>query len=108
LKYAFWKEKSFSGYIVKNWDEIIAFALYHYGFDPYSFRWKCIYLISFFVSQKTRWQWVGTSLLEKLQSHDDSVWLFFPVWIRNKWAIEFYQKLGADWIEDVPYMKLMK
>ncbi len=108
LKNAFWKWKNYSGYIAKIDDEIIWFALYHYGFDPDEFRWKIIYLISLFVSEKARGHWVGRALIEKLQSHEDSLGLYFWVWKKNIPAIEFYKKMWADWEDDVPFMKLLK
>lgn len=108
LKYAFWDEKAFSGYVAKIGEEIVGLAFYHYGFDPDEFRWKVIYLISLFVSEKARGKWVGRALIEKLQSHEDSLWLYFWVWKKNLPAIEFYKKMWADWVEDVPFMKLLK
>ena len=107
-KYGFWKDKSFSGYVAEIDNRIIGYALYHYGFDPDEMQGKIIHLIDFFVSECARGQWVGRALIEKLQSHEDSLGLYFWVWMKNAWAIEFYKKLGADWIEDVPFMKLMK
>ena len=108
LKYGFGKEKSFSGYITKIDNKIVWYALYHYGFDPDEMQGKVIHLIDFFVSERTRGKWVGRTLIEKLQSHEDSIWLYFWVWKENIWAIEFYKKMWAEWCEDVPYMKLLK
>lgn len=108
LENAFGKRKSFSGYIAKTWDEIIGYVLYHSGFDPDEMQGKVIYVIDLFVSEKARGQWVGRTLISKLQSHPDSLGLYFSVWKKNTSAIEFYESLGADWCEDVPYMKLMK
>lgn len=108
LKYGFGKEKSFSGYIAKIDNKIVWYALYHYGFDPDEMQGKVIHLIDFFVSERARGKWVGSTLIEKLQSHEDSIWLYFWVWKKNIWAIEFYKKIWAEWCEDVPYMKLLK
>ena len=107
-KYGFWKQKSFSGYIAKVDDEIIGYALYHYGFDPDEMQWKVIHIVDFFVSERARNKWVGRALIEKLQSHEDSIGLYFGVWKKNNWAIDFYKKMWAQWCEDVPYMKLIK
>lgn len=108
LKYGFWKEKSFSGYVAKVDNEIVGYAFYHYGFDPDEMQGKVIHLIDFFVSEKSRGKWVGRALVEKLQSHEDSLGLYFWVWKKNLGAIEFYKKLWAEWCEDVPFMKLIK
>ena len=108
LRYGFGAKKSFFWYVAKIDNEILGYALYHYGFDPDELQGKIIYLIDFFVSKKARGKWIGRALIEKLQSHEDSLGLYFWVWMKNAWAIEFYKKLGADWIEDVPFMKLMK
>ncbi len=108
LEHAFWKKKSYSGYVAKIRTEIVGYAFYHYGFDPDEMQWKVIHLIDLFVSERARGKWVGRALVEKLQSHEDSTGLYFAVWKKNIWAIEFYKKLGAHWIDDVPFMKFMK
>ena len=108
LKYWFWKEKSFSWYIAEVDGVIVWYALYHYGFDPDEMQGKVIHLIDFFVSESARGYWVGRALIEQLQSHEDSIGLYFWVWRKNLSAIEFYKKMWADWCEDVPYMKLIK
>lgn len=108
LQYAFSEEKSFSGYVATVENEILGYAMYHYGFDPDEMQWKVIYLIDLFVSEKARGKWVGRALIEKLQSHEDSLGVYFWVWKKNIPAIEFYKKMWADWVEDVPFMRLMK
>lgn len=108
LEHAFWKKKCYSGYIAKIDNEIVWFTFYHYGFDPDEMDGKVIYMIELFVSEKARGKWVGRALIEKLQSHPDSLWIYFWVWKKNLSAIEFYKKLGAEWEEDVPFMKLLK
>jgi len=108
MRYWFGKEKSFSGYVAKVGGEIVGFAMYHYGFDPDEMQGRVIHLIDFFVSERVRRQWVGRALIKKLQSHEDSLGLYFGVWIKNKNAIDFYTSLGAEWCESVPYMKLLK
>ncbi len=108
LRYWFGKEKSFSWYIAEIDGSIVGYAFYHYGFDPDEMQGKVIHLIDFFVSEKARGKWVGRALIKKLQSHEDSLWLYFWVWKKNRGAIEFYKKMWAKWCEDVPFMKLMK
>lgn len=108
LTYAFWKNKSFAGYIAKIGGEIVGFTFYHYGFDPDEMDGKVIYMIELFVSERARGKWVGRALVEKLQSHNDSMGLYFWVWKKNLSAIEFYKKMWAEWCEDVPYMKIIK
>lgn len=108
LKYGFWKEKSFSWYIAKVDNEIVGYVFYHSGFDPDEMQGKVIHLIDFFVSEKARRKWAGRALVEKLQSHKDSIWLYFSVWKKNLGAIKFYESLWAKWCDDVPYMKLLK
>lgn len=108
LKYAFWKDKIFSGYVAKSWKEIVGFTLYHYGFDPDEMQGKVIYMFELFVSEQSRWKWAWRALIQKLQSHEDSLGLYFWVWKKNLPTIEFYKKMWADWIEDVPFMKLLK
>ncbi|MBP9779506.1 GNAT family N-acetyltransferase [Candidatus Gracilibacteria bacterium] len=108
LKHAFGNKKSYSGYVAKIEKEIVGYAFYHSGFDPDEMQGKIIHLIDFFVSEKARRKGVGRALIEKLQSHEDSLGLYFGVWKKNIGAVEFYKKIGADWIDDVPFMKLLK
>lgn len=108
LKYGFGKDKSFSGYIAKIDGKMVGYALYHYGFDPDEMQGKVIHLIDFYISEWARRKWVGGALIERLQSHEDSIGLYFWVWKKNIGAIEFYKKMWAEWCEDVPFMKLLK
>lgn len=108
MRYGFGEEMSFSWYVAEVDGVIVGYAFYHYGFDPDEMQWKVIHLIDFFVSESARGHWVGRALIEKLQSHEDSIGLYFWVWKKNIWAVEFYKKLWAEWCEDVPYMKLLK
>lgn len=108
LKFAFGNEKSFDGYIAKLDDKIVGYALYHYGFDPDEMQGKVIYLIDFFVSKEARGRGIGKALIQKLQSHSDSLGLYFCVWRKNQQAIEFYQKIGAEFCNSTPYMRLLK
>jgi ribosomal protein S18 acetylase RimI-like enzyme len=108
IYHAFWKKKSYSGYVAKIDSEIVGYAFYHYGFDPDEMQGKVIHLIDFFVSEKARRKWVGRALIEKLQSHEDSLGLYFWVWKKNVGAIKFYQSLWSERCDDVPFMKLLK
>lgn len=108
MRYWFGEEKSFSWYVAEVDGVIVGYALYHYWFDPDEMQGKVIYLIDFFVSESARGHGVGRALIDKLQSHEDSIGLYFWVWKKNLGAIEFYKKMWADWCEDVPYMKLLK
>lgn len=108
LENAFGKKKNFSGYIARIENEIVGYVFYHYGFDPDEMQGKILYVIDLFVSEKAHGQWVGRTLISKLQSHPDSLGLYFAVWTKNTFAIEFYKKLGARLCDDVPFMKLMK
>ena len=108
LRYCFWKEKLLSGYVAKMDGKIVGFVLYQYGIDPDEFRGKIIHMVDLFVTSNYRGKWVGRALMEKLQSHEDSLGLYFAVWKKNLSTIEFYKSIGAAWIDDVPYMKLLK
>ncbi len=108
LEYAFWNKKLFSGYVARIWKKIVGYAFYHSGFDPDEMQGKVIYLIDLYVRGQARGKWVGKALIEKLQDDKDSLGLYFAVWKKNPTAIEFYKRLGADWEEEVPFMKLMK
>lgn len=108
LEHAFSEKKSYDGYIAQINKEAVGFALYHYWFDPVEADGKVIYMLDLFVSENARGKWVGRALIEKLQSHEDSLWLYFWVWRKNISAIEFYKKMWADWVDDVPFMRLLK
>jgi GNAT superfamily N-acetyltransferase len=108
LEYGFGKHKMFSGYVAKIWKEIVWFALYHYGFDPDDAEGKVIYMFDLFITESARRHGVGQALIEKLQSHEDSLWLYFGVWKKNPLAIAFYKKLWAEWMDDTPFMRIIK
>jgi Acetyltransferase (GNAT) family len=54
LNHAFSEQKSYEGYIAQIDEEVIGFALYHYGFDPDEADGKVIYMFDLFVSEKVR------------------------------------------------------
>jgi ribosomal protein S18 acetylase RimI-like enzyme len=40
-------------------------------------------------------------LCRKIEGND----VYFGVWLKNKAAIKFYEKLGAEWVDEVPFMR---
>lgn len=106
LKDGFWKNPQYRGYLAKLGAQPVGYILYHYGYDPDEMEGKVIHIIDLFVSEKTRGHGVGKLLMKQLQEKEEVMALYFWVWKKNHLAIDFYKKLGADWIEDVPYMRL--
>jgi ribosomal protein S18 acetylase RimI-like enzyme len=64
--------------------------------------------VDLFVSKDARRLGVGKLLMRsaaracrKLGGKD----IYFGVWLKNRPAIKFYKRLGADWVKDVPFMR---
>lgn len=106
LKDGFWRNRQYLGYLAKLWTQSVGYILYHYGYDPDEMEGKVIYIIDLFVSEKARGHGIGRLLMNTLQEKDGIIALYFCVWKKNTSAVDFYKKLGAEWVDDVPYMKL--
>ena len=106
LKDGFWKRPQYKGYLAKLGSQPVWYIFYHYGYDPDEMEGMVIHVIDLFVNEKARGHGVGKLLMKQLQEKEGVIALYFWVWKKNTLAIDFYKKLGADWIEDVPYMRL--
>jgi ribosomal protein S18 acetylase RimI-like enzyme len=108
LKDGFGKDKAFQGFIARKGKVAVGYILYHIGYDPDEMKGRVIYVIDLFVSEKARGLGVGSSLMKAVATECKKIGgldVYFGVWLRNKSAIKFYKKLGADWVKEVPFMR---
>jgi GNAT superfamily N-acetyltransferase len=86
----------------------VGYLFYHEGYDPDEMSGRVIYVIDLLVSEEFRGSGIGTLLMKrvaalcrKIEGND----VYFGVWLKNKAAIKFYEKLGAEWVDEVPFMR---
>jgi ribosomal protein S18 acetylase RimI-like enzyme len=108
LKDGFGRNRKFYGLIARNDGRALGYIFYHYGYDPDEMNGPVLYVIDLFVSESARGLGIGSKLMKsvaKICKKQGGRDVYFGVWVKNKEAIKFYRKLGADFIKDAPFMK---
>ena len=107
LKDGFGKNRAFQGFIARKGNEAVGYILYHTGYDPDEMQGRVLYIIDLFVTDRARGLGVGSRLMKAVAAECRKIGgidIYFGVWLKNKSAIKFYKKLGADWAKEVPFM----
>jgi GNAT superfamily N-acetyltransferase len=108
IKDGFGIKRAFQGFIARRKGKAIGYIFYHQGYDPDEMRGRVIHIVDIFVSKDARRLGVGKLLMEKIAKLCRKIGgndIYFGVWLKNKDAIKFYKKLGAEWIKEVPFMR---
>ena len=107
LRDGFGSKRAFQGFIARSQNKALGYVLYHFGYDPDEMEGRVIYVIDLFVTGGARRLGIGSILMKKVMAlckNTNCTGIYFGVWLKNKPAIQFYKKLGANWIKDVPFM----
>ncbi len=107
MRYGFGKNRLFYTLIAKKNRVAVGYICYHLGYDPDEMQGPVIHVIDIFVSSSARGHGIGKSLMKAVAEvckRKGGFALYFAVWNKNKSAIKFYKKLGADWEREVPFM----
>jgi len=101
LKDGFGEDPAFSGLVAETNGEVVGYLLYHPGYDI-DRGGRIFHVIDLFVTEQARGQGVGRTLMEqtaeicrKAGGHE----LVWGVYLKNKLAMSFYEKLGARYLE---------
>ncbi|HML02583.1 MAG TPA: GNAT family N-acetyltransferase [Candidatus Bathyarchaeia archaeon] len=108
LRDSFGRKAAFQGFIARKEGKAVGYIFYHQGYDPDEMRGRVIYIVDLFVSENTRRSSVGALLMKRVAAlckKIGGIRIYFGVWLKNKPAIKFYKKLGAEWVTDVPFMR---
>ncbi len=108
LRDGFGKRPAFSGIVAENGGTVIGYLLYHFGYDSDAAA-PNLHIVDLYVEPKARNKGAGTALMKAAAGMAVKVGaqeLIWSVYILNSLASSFYEKLGAERITEVFFMKL--
>lgn len=108
LKFGFGDQPYFCTEFAEMNGEIVGYALYYYGFSA-NRGFPILYLEDLYVKQEYRGQGIGNSFLKKLAKYAKQQECCRLEWHVFKWndaAIEFYEKLGGAFREDLIQVRI--
>lgn len=108
LRDGFGKVPAFEGFVAQDGDKVVGYLLYHFGYDSDSAA-RTLHVADLYVEPKARRNGAGTALMKaaaeiahKAGAHE----MIWSVYKLNNLAASFYEKLGAERITSVYFMKL--
>jgi ribosomal protein S18 acetylase RimI-like enzyme len=108
LRDGFGAAPAFAGLAAENEGNVIGYLLYHFGYDS-DRATRNFHIVDLYVARTVRRRGVGKSLMVQAASiarqagAEEMIW---SVYHSNALATTFYEKLGAQRIADVFFMKL--
>ncbi len=108
IRDGFGNRRAFEGLIARIRGRAVGYVFYHEGYDPDEMSGRVIYVIDLLVSEDIRRSGVGTLLMKRVAAQCRKIKgkdIYLGVWLKNKNAIKFYEKLGAEWVDEVPFMR---
>jgi len=108
LRDGFGAKPAFAGLVAENQDKIIGYLLYHFGYDSDRATLN-MHVVDLYVDLAARNQGVGKALMGKaanIARQANATEMIWSVYQSNTIAATFYEKLGAQRITDVFFMKL--
>lgn len=107
LRDGFGTKPAFAGLVAEDQGKVIGYLLYHFGYDSDRAA-RNMHVVDLYVHRATRNQGVGKALMVRAASiaretsAEEMIW---SVYQSNTIAATFYEKLGAQRITDVFFMK---
>ncbi len=99
---------AFAGLVAEDHGQVFGYLLYHFGYDSDRAA-RNLHIADLYVDQSARRQGVGKALMShaariaRENRAEELIWSVYPA---NILAATFYEKLGAQRIADVFFMKL--
>lgn len=106
LRDGFGENPAFAGLIAELEGQVVGYLLYCQAYDL-DLGGRVLYLIDLFVREGRRRRGVARALMEtaadicRQMGGQELLW---PVWVPNKMAEAFYEKLGAGYVRDLNFM----
>ena len=100
---------AFFGLVAETNAEIVGYLLYHFGYDV-DLAARTLHIVDLYVSEESRRQGVGKSLMAFVQRVCRDVGakeMLWSVYKSNQPAHEFYARLGGEMIDDQDFMYLV-
>ncbi|MFC1953447.1 GNAT family N-acetyltransferase [Chloroflexota bacterium] len=101
LKDGFGEDPAFSGLAAETNGEVIGYLLYHPGYNI-DRGGRVLHVIDLFVTDKARSKGIGQALMEEAAEicrKAGGAELVWEVFLKNKLAMSFYEKLGAKYLQ---------
>src|ERR1044071_9930549 len=108
LRDAFGTKPAFAGLVAEDQGKVIGYLLYHFGYDSDRGALN-MHVVDLYVDRAARKQGVGKALMARAASvarEASAAEMIWSVYQTNTIAATFYEKLGAQRITDVFFMKL--
>jgi GNAT superfamily N-acetyltransferase len=108
LRDGFGPMPAFAGLVAEDKGDVIGYLLYHFGYDSDRAA-RNFHIVDLFVEREARRRGIGKALMiqaagiAREAGAEELIWSVFGV---NAPAASFYEKLGAQRITDVFFMKL--
>ena len=108
LRDGFGLQPAFKGLVAEEQGHVIGYLLYHFGYDS-DRAFRNLHIVDLYVDSKARRKWIGRSLMmaaagiARQAGAGEMIW---SVYHANDLAAAFYEKLGAQRIIDLFFMKL--
>lgn len=106
LRDGFGPNPAFAGLVAEVDGKVVGHLLYHFGYDT-DRALRLLYVIDLMVQESIRGQGVGKALMLRaadLCREAGGSELVWAVYKPNRLAAEFYERLGAKYIEDLNFM----
>ena len=108
LRDGFGPEAAFSGLVADSEQGVIGYLLFHPGYDV-DYATRTLHIVDLYVEENSRGLGIGKALMleaSRLCQQLGGTQLFWAVYVPNKKAIAFYERLGGRFTQDLLYMKL--
>lgn len=108
LRDGFGQRPAFEGIVAEDGGRVIGYLLYHFGYDSDSAA-HTLHIADLYVEPETRRNGVGTALMKaaaEIANDAGAQEMIWSVYHRNRLAASFYEKLGAERITSLFFMKL--
>ena len=107
LRDGFGRKPAFQGLIAKRGSSTLGFIIFNLGYDPDEMHGRVAYVLDLFVTEKARRLGVGKALMKsvaRICKKAGGIDIYFCVWKKNRSAFRFYNRLGAERINDMVWM----
>jgi ribosomal protein S18 acetylase RimI-like enzyme len=104
----FGSQPAFAGLVVEDGGNVFGYLLYHFGYDSDAAA-RNLHVVDLYVDPKARRRGAGRALLKtaaRIAREAGARELIWSVYQANGLAATFYEKLGAQRITEVFFMKL--
>jgi ribosomal protein S18 acetylase RimI-like enzyme len=108
LRYGFGTVPAFAGLVAEEQTKVVGYLLYHFGYDSDA-AIRNMHIVDLYVEKAARNRGVGRALMVQAAAvgrEAGAKELIWSVYCRNALAAAFYEKLGAQRINDLFFMRL--